>query len=38
MPAYFFESSAFVKRFAPERGSRFVLNLLRPSAKNRFNY
>lgn len=36
MPAYFFESSALVKRFAPERGSRFVLNLLRPSAKNRF--
>lgn len=36
MPAYFFESSAFVKRFAPERGSKFVLSLLRPSAKNRF--
>ena len=36
MPAYFFESSAFVKRFAPERGSNFVLSLLRPSASNRF--
>ncbi len=36
MPAYFFESSAFVKRFAPERGSKFVLGLLRPSASNRF--
>ncbi len=28
MPAYFLESSAFVKRFAPERGSKFVLSLL----------
>ena len=36
MPAYFFESSAFVKRFAPERGSSFVLSLLRPLARNRF--
>ena len=36
MPAYFIESSAFVKRFAPERGSKFVLDLLRPKAKNRF--
>lgn len=36
MPAYFFESSALVKRFAPERGSKFVLSLLRPSARNRF--
>lgn len=36
MSAYFFESSAFVKRFAPERGGSFVLNLLRPSAVNRF--
>jgi predicted nucleic acid-binding protein len=25
-----------VKRFAPERGSKFVLSLLRPSASNRF--
>ncbi len=36
MPAYFFESSAFVKRFAPELGSKFVLGLLRPSEYNRF--
>lgn len=36
MPAYFLESSAYVKRFAPENGSRFILALLRPSAKNRF--
>ena len=35
MSAYFFESSAYVKRFASEHGSRFVLDLLRPSAKNR---
>ncbi len=36
MTAYFFESSAFVKRFAPERGSNFVLSLLHPSSRNRF--
>lgn len=36
MPSYFFESSAFVKRFAPECGSNFVLGLLRPSSRNRF--
>jgi uncharacterized protein len=36
MAAYFLESSALVKRFAPERGSRFVLSLLRPSTGNRF--
>lgn len=35
MPAYFFDSSALVKRFARERGSAFVLRLLRPSSKNR---
>ena len=35
MPAYFFDSSALVKRFAQEQGSTFVLSLLRPSAKNR---
>jgi len=35
MPAYFFDSSALVKRFAQEQGSAFVLSLLRPSAKNR---
>ena len=36
MPAYFIESSAFVKRFAPERGTKYVLGLPRPSARNRF--
>ncbi len=36
MPVYFFESSAMVKRFASERGGKFVLDLLRPSARNRF--
>jgi len=35
VPAFFFDSSALVKRFAQERGSAFVLSLLRPSAKNR---
>jgi predicted nucleic acid-binding protein len=35
MPAYFFDSSALVKRFAQESGRAFVLSLLRPSAKNR---
>lgn len=34
--AYFFDSSSLVKRFARERGSAFVLSLLRPSAKNNF--
>lgn len=36
MPVFFFESSVFVKRFAPERGSKSVLSLLRPSSGNRF--
>jgi predicted nucleic acid-binding protein len=35
VPAYFFDASALVKRFAQEQGSAFVLGLLRPSAKNR---
>ena len=35
MPAYFFDSSALVKRFAQESGRAFVLSLLRPSAKSR---
>ena len=35
MAAYFFDSSALVKRFAQEQGSAFVLSLLRPSTKNR---
>lgn len=36
MAAYFFESSALVKRFAKERGTTIVLRLLRPSSKNRY--
>jgi hypothetical protein len=35
MPAFFFDSSALVKRFAQEQGSAFVLGLLRPSVKSR---
>jgi len=35
MPAFFFDSSALVKRFALERGTQYVLNLLRPSARHR---
>jgi len=31
MNAYFFDSSAFVKRFAREKGTAFVFSLLRPS-------
>jgi len=34
--AYFLDSSSLVKRFARERGSAFVLSLLRPSANNNF--
>lgn len=34
MAAYFFDSSAIVKRFAKEKGTNFVLGLMRPSAKN----
>jgi uncharacterized protein len=34
MPAYFFDSSATVKRFIKERGTVFVISLLRPSAGN----
>jgi hypothetical protein len=36
MPAYYLESSALVKRYSIETGSKFVIGLLRPSAKNRF--
>lgn len=35
MPAFFFDSSALVKRFAREQGTPFVLSLLRPSAQYR---
>lgn len=34
MSAYYLESSALVKRYAKERGTNFVVDLLRPSAKN----
>ncbi|MBA3784707.1 MAG: type II toxin-antitoxin system VapC family toxin [Acidobacteria bacterium] len=34
MAAYYFDSSATVKRFAKEKGTNFVLDLMRPSAKN----
>ncbi|MGI8467941.1 MAG: type II toxin-antitoxin system VapC family toxin [Pyrinomonadaceae bacterium] len=34
MSAYYIESSALVKRYAKERGTNFVIGLLRPSAKN----
>lgn len=34
MAAYFFDSSALVKRYAKEVGSGWTINLLRPSAKN----
>lgn len=34
MPAYFFDSSAMVKRYAKEKGTNFVLSLMKPSAKN----
>lgn len=35
MPAYFLESSAFVKRFAREDGTSYVVRLFRPSLRNR---
>ena len=34
MAAYYLDSSATVKRFAKEKGTNFVLDLMRPSAKN----
>ena len=34
MGAYYFDSSALIKRFTREVGSRFVLNLFRPSRQN----
>lgn len=34
MSAYFFDSSATVKRFSIETGSNFVINLFKPSTKN----
>ncbi len=34
MPSYFFDSSATVKRYAIESGSKWVFGILRPSAGN----
>ncbi len=34
MSAYYIESSALVKRYAKETGSKFVIDLMRPSARN----
>lgn len=34
MSAYFFDSSALVKRYIAETGSKWVINQLKPSAKN----
>ncbi len=36
MAAFYFDSSALVKRYSIESGSKFVIDLARPSAKNRF--
>ncbi len=34
MSAYFFDSSGLVKRYTKERSSKWVIGLLKPSAKN----
>ena len=36
MAAFYFDSSALVKRYSTETGTKFVVDLARPSAKNRF--
>ena len=36
MSAFYFDSSALVKRYSVEAGTKFVIDLMRPSAKNRF--
>ena len=36
MAAFYFDSSALVKRYSIETGTKFVIDLARPSAKNRF--
>lgn len=36
MSAFYFDSSSLVKRYSVEKGTKFVIDLLRPSAKNRF--
>jgi uncharacterized protein len=35
MAPYYLESSALVKRYSTETGSKLIIGLLRPSAKNR---
>jgi len=36
MSAFYFDSSGLVKRYSVERGTKFIIDLMRPSAKNRF--
>ncbi len=36
MTAFYFDSSALVKRYSIETGTQFVFDLVRPSTKNRF--
>lgn len=36
MAGYFFDSSAIVKRFISETGTNWIIDLMRPSAKNDF--
>jgi len=35
MPAFYLESSALVKRYSAETGSKFIIRLMQPSARNR---
>lgn len=35
MPAFFFDSSTLVKRYAQETGTSWIFSLIRPSAQNR---
>lgn len=35
MPAYYLESSALVKRYSIEKGSKFIVKLMQPSVGNR---
>ena len=35
MSAFYLDSSALVKRYSTETGSKFVINLMQPSARNR---
>jgi uncharacterized protein len=36
MSAIYFDSSGLVKRYSVEMGTKFVIDLMRPAAKNRF--